>query len=240
MSNPCPCCPNVQPPDRYQMKTLINGLTAEEMEYDDSKHLLLGIPLINSRLDADMGYDRDFVNNELPSSYGSSSTFSVLSNEGIRVVDHVLNGIEKYAVNSPRIPNVLRGGAFRSSFLNGLGHSAAILSLVSALARCELIYHPMKIHQLHINLKPSEDDDTEDSQLGNAVTVKKNVDKWHVDTTPFVLIVFCTDPESYEGGELRFFQGTKEEGLYYLSSESEGCKLPEERVRHVGRQHKGH
>lgn len=28
----------------------------------------------------------------------------------------------------------------------------------------------------------------------------KPVDRWHVDTTPFVVVIFLTDPKSHEGG----------------------------------------
>lgn len=153
-----------------------------------------------------------------------------MSNEGSRVLDHVISHMEKYAKSCPRIPKLIRGATFRSEFLNSMGHSTAVLRHVSYLAGCELIYHPMKIHQLHVNMKPND-------PTTNNNPVKKNVDRWHCDSTPFVLIVFCTNPDEYTGGTLQFFNGPKEEGMKVLTA---GNGLPEDRVKNVGRQDKGY
>jgi hypothetical protein len=76
-----------------------------------------------------------------------------------------------------------------------MGHSDDVLSQVSQLTGCEIMYHPMKIQQLHIKFKP---DDDSNEVIGS----KKNIDRWHCDTTSFVLIVFATDPDEYTGGEV--------------------------------------
>jgi hypothetical protein len=198
------------------------------MDWIDDKHLSLTKPAVVKYLDTDLQNDPAVVK-QLATNYGCCSSFRVLSEEGIRAMDLAVASIEKYAVCSPRIPKVLRGGTFRSKFLNGMGHSAAVLRQVSELAGCEMIYHPMKIHQLHINFKPDDD-----GAEGNG---KKNVDRWHCDSTPFVLIVFATDPDEYTGGELQYFAGTREEGTKLLSS---GAGLPADRVLNVGRQMKGY
>lgn len=100
---------------------------------------------------------------------------------------------------------------------------------MSKLAGCELIYHPMKCQALHVNLKANDVEPTEQ---------KLPIDKWHVDTTPYVLVVFCTDPEEYTGGELQYFKGTRDEGINFLSTGDK--KLPQDRVHNVGRQIKGY
>ena len=230
----CPCCPNVEKPVGYSEEPIAT-LSEEELTWRDETHVNLTQPSVIKTLDGDMRYDSSFVK-DLPTSYGCCSAFRVLSEEGVRVLDQVLGGIEKHAVSSPRIPKVLRGGTFRSKFLNGMGHSAAILKHVSDLAGCELIYHPMKIQQLHLNFKPEED-----SNDSAEVKLKKNVDRWHCDTTPFVLIVFCTDPDEYTGGTLQYFNGTREEGAQLLtaSAGTGSARLPEDRVLDVGRQTKG-
>jgi hypothetical protein len=94
-----------------------------------------------------------------------------------------------------------------------------------------MVFHPMKIHQLHVNLKPSDGKPEREVQV-----TKKSVDRWHCDSTPFVLIVFCTDPDDYTGGELQYFNGPREEGTALLSS---GAGLPADRIYNVGRQEKG-
>ena len=97
-----------------------------------------------------------------------------------------------------------------------------------------MIYHPMKIHQLHINMKPN------DGHQPTGESKKKNVDRWHCDSTPFVLVVFCTDPDQYTGGTLEYFNGTREEGTELLSAGVEERRSFDRRVLNVGRQKKGY
>ena len=220
----CACCPNVPEPSHSREEPTV-GLTEEEMVWSDGKHTQITSPDVIKYLDTHLQTDHVVVE-KLATNYGCCSSFRILSDEGIRAMDLAVASIEKYAVSCPRIPKVLRGGTFRSKFLNGMAHSEAVLRHVSQLAGCEMIYHPMKIQQLHINFKP--DDDSTD---------KKNIDRWHCDTTPFVLIVFATDPDEYTGGQLQYFEGTREEGMQLLGS---GAGLPKNRVLDVGRQSKGY
>uniref|UniRef100_A0A7S3H020 Fe2OG dioxygenase domain-containing protein n=1 Tax=Spumella elongata TaxID=89044 RepID=A0A7S3H020_9STRA len=225
----CACCPvDVDPPKGYTMET-VPTLVNEDQVWSDEKHLSLTFPTSIQTLEKDLNNDPEVVK-FLATDYGCCSRFRVMSNEGSRVLDHVIDSLEKYSKSCPRIPKLIRGATFRSEFLNGMGHSSAVLRHVSLLAGCELIYHPMKIHQLHVNMKPN------DSSTSTNNPVKKNVDRWHCDSTPFVLIVFCTDPDEYTGGTLQFFNGPKEEGLRILTA---GNGLPADRVKNVGRQDKG-
>lgn len=224
----CACCPaDVNPPEGYNAEA-VPTLKAEEQVWSDETHLKLTFPTSIKTLESDLNNDPETVK-QLATNYGCCSRFRVMSDEGSRVIDHVINHLEKYSKSCPRIPKLIRGVTFRSEFLNAMGHSPAVLRHVSLLAGCELIYHPMKIHQLHTNMKPN------DSTTGNN-QLKKNVDRWHCDSTPFVLIVFCTDPDEYSGGTLQYFNGPKEEGMKILCA---GNGLPEERVMNVGRQDKG-
>lgn len=235
MLSTCPCCPNTSRPDGYYEES-IPSLSDEEMDWSDDKHLSLGFPTTVNKLDHDLNNPSALVD-QMATNYGCCSSFQVMSDEGLRVLTTVIAGIEKHSQSCPRIPKLIRGGTFRNSFLNRMGHSSAVLRHVSLLAGCEMIYHPMKIHQLHINMKPDKISATENENLIKGVTSIKNVDRWHCDSTPFVMIVFCTNPDEYTGGTLQYFNGTKEEGLSLLNSDA---GLPEDRVLDVGRQEKGY
>ena len=61
----------------------------------------------------------------------------------------------------------------------------------------------MKIQNCHLNFKPTKKDTTttdnnNNNNNNNNNIVKERIDKWHFDTTSFVLVVFCTDPTTYE------------------------------------------
>lgn len=239
----CPCCPDSRP-DGFVEEVDIPGLKPEEMDFNEQVHLELGQPEVVRYLDQDLHHSKALTS-QLATNYGCCSAFRVMSDEGCRVIDHTLRALEKYATSSPRIPKFLKGSTFRSRFMHGLAHSPAILRQVSQLAGCELIYHPMRIQQLHTNFKPDESKNVGDAKGGDndeQPTKKsrmgpKKVDKWHIDTTALVLVLFCTDPDEYEGGELQYFSGTREEGIACLTKNGE---LPADRVFNVGRQHKGY
>eukprot|EP00600_Ochromonadales_sp_CCMP1393_P018030 CAMPEP_0175024820 /NCGR_PEP_ID=MMETSP0005-20121125/16704_1 /TAXON_ID=420556 /ORGANISM="Ochromonas sp., Strain CCMP1393" /LENGTH=446 /DNA_ID=CAMNT_0016283465 /DNA_START=95 /DNA_END=1435 /DNA_ORIENTATION=- len=222
--NRCPCCPDVIAPEGYNFEPT-PGLTEEESTFNDAKHMDLGYPDTIKKLDTDMQNRPEMVE-QLATNYGCCSSFKVLSDEGVRVLTKVLAGVEKHSVTTPRIPKVLRGSTFYSKFLHGMAHSEAILRHVSDLAGCEMIHHPIRTHHLHVNFKPK-------STGGEP----KNIDRWHCDTTPFVLVLFATDPDEYEGGRLEYYNGAREEATAYFKK---GEPLPSEKVLNVGRQHQGY
>ena len=192
----------------------------EGPRFEESKHLNLVPPSRTVQL-SQLGYTREHVAS-LATGFAQTNAFSVLSPEGSRVLAAEIARLEPLAVSSARIPRVLRGASFRSRFVRGLCQSAALTALASTIAGTELVPHPMEIMNGHVNLSP----------LDRA----KGVDRWHHDTTPFVLVLFATPPEEYEGGEFEFFNGTVAEAESILSA---GRALPPERCETAGRQHQG-
>lgn len=170
---------------------------------------------------ADLGTSEAYVS-KLATDFVQSGLFRVLSAEGIDRLCQEVQRLEHLAVVSPRIPRVLRGASMRSRFIHGLCHSPELAAFMSKIAKTELVAHPMEIMNSHINFAPKD----------NSVTV----DRWHRDTTQFVLVVFCTPPEEYEGGEFEFFAGTVEEAEALLKA---GEVLPEERCKLLGQQERG-
>lgn len=84
---------------------------------------------------------------------------------------------------------------------------------MSGLCGIPLLPHTIP-HQLgHLNYNPE--------------TVGENVDKWHVDTLRIDYVMFVTDPQSVEGGEFQYYQGTKEE---FLARKKAGQPLDETKV----------
>lgn len=102
---------------------------------------------------------------------------------------------------------------------------------MSELAGCELEPHPMTIMHAHVNLAPLEG-----MTEWEASEKIENVDQWHYDTTPFVLVIFVTPPELYTGGKFEFFQGTIQEAQAFLREDG---AFPEGRVRTAGVQSAG-
>ena len=201
------------------------------VRFDPLKHLALQRPARIVRLAdfASAAYAPDAE--DLATDFAQTSLFNVLSPEGLALLSAEIDRLQEHAVSSPRIPRVLRGTTLRSRFLRDFCHSPELAAFVSDLAGTELIAHPMEIMNGHVNLAPRD--------------ASKAVDRWHHDTTPFVMVLFVTPHWKYEGGEFEFFLGTKEEAEVLLlgngNGEGEGDKgptgeLPPERCRTVGPQ----
>eukprot|EP00045_Choanoeca_perplexa_P014434 m.169873 g.169873 ORF g.169873 m.169873 type:complete len:404 (-) comp16674_c0_seq1:2862-4073(-) len=196
----------------------------DDIDFDPKVHLQLEFPS-QVRTLASFGYSDDEIKAfNLASDVGVTFPFRVLSDEGVRALQHVLKQLESFAVVSPRIPCVLRGGLFRSKFVHGLCMSPEVTNHISTIAKCQLVAHPMAIQQGHTNYKPKVEQD-------------KPVDRWHVDTTPLVTVLFVTDPEEYEGGHFEFFEGTKAAAEGFLKAKQ---PLPEDRVNRLPHQTPGY
>lgn len=181
-----------------------NFFSLDGPKFNESIHLALRRPDRIVRM-ADFAANQERYNAPLVSDFAQTGLFNVLSSEGMRILSSEIDRLEKFAVESPRIPRVLRGATFRSRFIYDLCHSKVLANFMSSIAGTELIAHPMEIMNAHINLAPKD--------------LTRAIDRWHHDTTPFVLIIFCTPPEEYEGGEFEFFYGTKAEAEALLSAQ---------------------
>ena len=190
--------------------------------FDASAHLSLEVPTRLVNLGA-LGNPRQSAA-DLATDFAQTNCFRVLSDEGARVLAAEVSRLEHFAVESARIPRVLRGTTWKSEFIHGLCHSPALAAFVSGIARCELIAHPMEIMNGHINLAPRDP--------------SRSVDRWHYDTTPFVLVLFVSSPSHYDGGEFEYFVGPLDEAERLLK-ENRG-ELPAERCATVGAQTQGH
>eukprot|EP00051_Salpingoeca_urceolata_P010827 m.133101 g.133101 ORF g.133101 m.133101 type:complete len:398 (-) comp16873_c0_seq2:247-1440(-) len=206
-------------PYAYKHPEGFSGI-ANDPVWDDDKHLSIGNPdrVVDLK---DFGYsDKELA--PLATTFGQTSTFSLLSPQGIRDLNTVLDQVEPFAKETPRIRKVLRGGALRSKFLFDLSYSPKILAHVSKIAGCGLVPHPTIMNAAHTNYKPD----------GST----KSVDKWHTDTTAFVVVIFATDPDEYEGGNFRYFQGTRAKAFRHLKEDK---SLPADKVHTAGLQRQG-
>lgn len=198
------------------------ALEDEGVVFDESIHLALGTPerLVDLKK---FGYSDEELS-ALPCTFGQSSTFRLLSDEGLAATRSILKRLDQYCVKCARIPRVLRGAVYRSRFLRELVHSKALLAYVSKMAGCGLAPHPMMLHGAHTNFKPLVDQ-------------KENIDKWHFDTVAFVVVLFITEHTEYEGGEFQYFLGTRAEALELMKDRT---PLPAERCFSAGQQTAGY
>eukprot|EP00730_Choanoeca_flexa_P007192 TRINITY_DN12294_c0_g1_i1.p2 TRINITY_DN12294_c0_g1~~TRINITY_DN12294_c0_g1_i1.p2 ORF type:complete len:423 (+),score=75.30 TRINITY_DN12294_c0_g1_i1:1486-2754(+) len=206
-----------QPPSGFE-----NGLD-NEIEFDPKVHLQLEFPESTRDLKS-LGYtDSEIEEFNMVSDIAVTAPFRILSDEGVAALRTTLKRLEKYAFSSPRTPCVLRGGVFLSKFVRDFCMCPEVADHISQIAHHQVVAHPMPSQQGHTNYKPKD--------------ASTQVDKWHFDGTPLVVVMFMTDPDTYEGGRFEYFDGTKFEARELFKTTG---ALPEDRIRRLAHQKPGY
>jgi len=122
-----------------------------------------------------------------------TSTFQLLTEEGVRDLRIVCEKLYKFHQTHVRTADFVRGGVYRSKFLKDLSLNPKVTQFLSQLAETPLAPHTLPLHLGHINYAPK--------------TLNTTIDKWHTDTVEFVYVVLISDPTTFEGGKFQFFKG---------------------------------
>jgi hypothetical protein len=182
-----------------------------EPMFDPGRHLALERPeqIVSLR---ELGYAPEEIA-ACPTDLGITSSFRILSDEGVACLLEVARSLAPYARGVERISRMVRGGTYQSRFLRDLCLSPDVAHWISEICGAAMVPHSIP-HQLgHLNYNP--------------LKVGENVDKWHVDTLRVDYVLFVTDPNAIEGGEFEYFMGTKHESKALHGA---GEKLPPERT----------
>lgn len=162
----------------------------EEPRYDPDVHLELQDPSYVYTLDFQQKPQVDSTELAL------SGVLSVLSKEGVQVVTEIIRRNMSHTRGSERSPTYLRGLGYTSQFIRDLNECPRLAQFVSRIAGITLIPHAMLANYSHVNI--------------GKVGVSKNVDSWHVDSVPFVLVTVLSDQTGSQGGALQMI---KQNGL---------------------------
>ncbi|CAM9716133.1 unnamed protein product, partial [Ectocarpus fasciculatus] len=143
--------------------------------------------------------------------------FRVLSDEGVRVArESVLKHKDQLGKSDARASCYVRGLGMVSHFHKGLSYSDDLNNLLSSLARDSV--HPSTVMNMsHTNI----------GEIGTG----RPVDKWHVDSIDYVLVIVLSDLEGMVGGDLRVLQAPDSSGEAFETLKLEG--VPEELVETV-------
>lgn len=182
-----------------------------EPVFDPAKHLAIEMPKTVTSL-AKLGYSADDIK-DCPTDLGVTSTFRVLSDEGAACMLEVARKLEPYVRSNARISRNVRGGTYQSKFLRDLCMCPELTDAISQLCKAQMLPHTIPHQMGHLNYNPLE--------------VGENVDKWHVDTLRIDFVMFVTDPNSVEGGEFEYFNGTKHE---VADLKAKGLPIPQDRI----------
>jgi hypothetical protein len=115
---------------------------------------------------------------------------------------------ERLKVSSSRISHCVRGLGCVSLFHREMAHCPQLLALFQALARDELCPHTMQKNMSHSNIGfPATTITSTSTTADTADTVTVTpVDKWHTDSTDYVVVIILSDLTDMRGGELQVLQ----------------------------------
>lgn len=145
-----------------------------------------------------------------------TSPFRMLSDEGVAIVQRILDELEQHTITSERTPAYVSGAVYRSRFLRGFYSDPAVMEFLSDMAQVSLQPFPVPYQALHLNYAPK--------------TLGKKVDQWHTDSVSFNWVMMVSDPGPMKGGNLQQYLGVPEEGQATLAT---GQELPEDKVMTV-------
>ncbi|MFE3638537.1 hypothetical protein [Streptomyces sp. NPDC059168] len=171
----------------------------DEPVFDAARDLSMELPDSSVGL-SDLGYSQAFRDN-----YGSdlavSAPFRLLSDAGVARLQSVISQLHPYIrrnSKTARVPAVLRGTAYRSRFVRDLSLSAEVTDFLSGIGGMQLVPTSYPHQLAHLNFPPDD-------------LTKPNVG-WHHDENAFVLVLMVHDPNSVDGGDFEYFDGTRHEG----------------------------
>ena len=183
----------------------------DEVVYNPQIHLALEKPTNIYSL-ADFGYEESTIA-QCPTNLAITSTMRLLSEEGVAALYEISLALQRYQKGCERIPNMVRGGVYRSKFVRDFSLCPVVTEFLSEIAGTNLGPHGMPSMLAHFNFAPQD--------------ITQAIDKWHTDTITLDYVLMVTDPSLLVGGKFQYFNGTKEEGADLLKYAED---LPEDRV----------
>lgn len=194
----------------------------DEPVFDAAIHLNLGQPERIIDL-ADLGYSSSEIA-ECPTSFGVSTAFQILSDEGLRIMHDLCTRIyanrnKGAGTGKDRLGSYVRGAGYRSTFIRDFCDSPELAAHLFNITGTSLARHSVPAVACGINYAPDD--------------ITKAVDNWHVDSVAFDIVLMISDPVQLKGGEFQTFLGTKQEGRTLLGisgEEGRDAELPDSRI----------
>lgn len=142
-------------------------------------------------------------------SYLPLQPFLFLNRASVDILNSILDSHEEqFKRSNHRTACFLRGLGYVSSFIKSLGDHPDVLDYLSLLTGISLIPHYLFSNIGHVNIGTSSQN--------------QNVDDWHYDSVPYVLIILLTSPTEFDGGHLEY---VKDDGILRITFPEAGYAL---------------
>lgn len=143
--------------------------------------------------------------------------FRVLSDEGYRVLRSILQRELQHEVGDERQPAYICYNGYRSKWIQDFNRCPRVLEHLSRITGdTRLVPTALQSTFSHVN-------------IGRAT--RKNIDAWHCDSVPYVLILLACDMSQTVGGELQLIEREAKEA-FHLIEQYKG-QLPKDLIRPI-------
>jgi hypothetical protein len=143
--------------------------------------------------------------------------FQVLSNEGYQVLRNLLQRELVYQQGDARLPAYIRNGGYRSKWLQDFNRCPRVLQHLSHMTGdVRLLPTALQLNYSTVNV---------------GYATGQNVDSFHCDSVPYVLILLACDMSQTDGGELQLMERDPKEA-FKLIEQYKG-NLPTEIIRPI-------
>ncbi|CAF1015025.1 unnamed protein product [Didymodactylos carnosus] len=148
-----------------------------------------------------------------------TAPFRLLSDEGYKVLKSIIKREFVNCESDQRLPNRIRHIGYRSKWIRDFNRCPVVLEFLTKLSGSNepLMATTLKSSYSHTNIGLADP--------------TKNVDQWHVDSVPYVIIILTCDMTNTIGGELQLIEREKQEALK-LVAEYNG-DIPDEYVQNI-------
>ncbi|CAF1447565.1 unnamed protein product [Didymodactylos carnosus] len=199
-------------------------LVDDEPKYDPSIHLNIVEPefvvLLNNNFQRVKHAPAiDFEQGVYKSQVAYTAPFRILSDEGYKVLKSIIKREFINCEGDQRQPNRIRHIGYRSKWIRDFNRCPIVLEFLTKLCGSNepLMATTLKSSYSHTNI--------------GLVDPTKNIDQWHVDSVPYVIIILACDMTNTIGGELQLIEREKQEALK-LIAEYNG-EIPDEYVQNI-------
>lgn len=122
-------------------------------EFNPEVHLQLEPPLVVKDLNFNnISYPYDEKESVVHGNLAYTTSFRVLSDEGVAAARRAINMNQQLAKSNPRATKYLRGLGYCSKFHRGLAYNEELLSLLSSIARDKVGPQSMTMNISHTNI----------------------------------------------------------------------------------------
>jgi hypothetical protein len=171
-----------------------NGIKLSGVHFDAKKHLKIELPThVKDMNFNDIEYPFNNEQSKINGQVAYSRPFRVLSDEGVKQArEAITDNYDKIGTSCERSALMVRGLGFISNWHKEFVDHPEVIKLINSITRDKLTPSSITKNISHTNI--------------GKIASGKAIDKWHIDSVDYAMVIILSDVTDMKGGELRVLQ----------------------------------